>query len=186
MRGNALLAAAFAALLVGFGCSKPGMTVTDGEGNRATVSADGTKTTYTDSQGKSSTVEAKPDGSVSIKADDGKSSYEGGTTLTEEELGVPFYPGSAEKPNTAFKADTPTEQSRLSVRTTSDDPAKVAEFYKGKVKDAKVSSMAMEQQEMQLVHGKTESGGEVTVTATRQKGSSETEVNIATVFKKTK
>lgn len=55
-----------------------------------------------------------------------------GGAPTEEQLGLPFYPGSA----AAEGSETvPSEggTTYVSVRTTKDDPARIAEFYLGRL-----------------------------------------------------
>ena len=58
-------------------------TVTDDKGNTTTVSADGKGATYTDNKGTTASV---------------------GTSVSEADLGLPFYPGSTDKPSESMSA----------------------------------------------------------------------------------
>lgn len=54
-------------------------------------------------------------------------------TVTEENLGVPFYPGATMKPGSDFKLELSTEKNYTIVLLTSDEPDKVKTFYESKV-----------------------------------------------------
>lgn len=169
------------------GCSSPSATVTDGAGNKVTTSADGTKVSVTDASGKTSTMEADKDGKgMTIKADDGTSTVEAGKGVSEADLGIAFYPGSAEKEGGSFKADTPDEKDVVSSRTTTDEPAKVIEFYKPKVKEASTMSTGADGTDSQMLTGKLESGDLVTVVVMREKGKTETSISVSTKHVKKK
>ena len=169
------------------GCAKPDINVTDANGNNVKVSSDGTKMTSTDKDGKTTTIETgATTGSVSVKDEKGTTTAETGTSLSEADLGIGFYPGSTEKTGVSAKSDTPDGKSAMSVRTSTDEPTKVAEFYKGKVKEANVMSMGDATHDVQMVTGKLESGGTVTVSASREKGKTETDINVTTVIPKKK
>lgn len=80
------------------------------------LSAGGTKITTTDASGKTSQMEM------------------GGAQVAEADIGLPFYPGSKPLEGGSSRVTTP-EGSMVSIGLHSDDaPAKVAEFYRAKLK----------------------------------------------------
>lgn len=92
--------------------------VTDANGNVTNVSigSDGIKSTSTDASGKVSTTEI------------------GGATVTEADVGVPFYPGAIMKDGKGTKMVTP-DGTMISVDLESkEEIEKVAEYYRGKFK----------------------------------------------------
>ncbi|HSV71835.1 MAG TPA: hypothetical protein VLI72_17145 [Methylibium sp.] len=80
------------------------------------LSATGTQITTTDAAGKTTQMQM------------------GGAQVGEADVGLPFYPGSKPLEGGASRITTP-EGSMISIGLHSDDaPAKVAEFYRGKLK----------------------------------------------------
>lgn len=104
------------------------MTVTDKTGNTATI--DHTANSM-DVQSKDGTMHMDKNGYKETTKNG--ETVEGGTSISEADLGVPFYPGSTEIPNTGFKADTQKGKTAMSTRTTSDDGEKIIAFYTGKL-----------------------------------------------------
>ena len=160
-------------VLVGCSTSKSESVSVGADGSSVTVTApDGTRTSST----------TNPDGSsnVTITADNGEqatmSTGKDGS-VTEAEIGVPFYPGSTEKPGSSFKVEVKGEKDYSSVRTTTDNPAKVADFYKEKVKGSTSAGSA----DMMIVTGRLESGGKFSMTAI--KAGNETTVTIGVAIK---
>lgn len=102
---------------------------TDAKGNKATVSGNGDKMTIESENGK--TQYEATNGTVKAHDDKGNS-MEMGTGVSEADLGVPFYPGSVETKD-SIKSTTDKGTTVMSNRTTTDDPAKVLEFYTGKL-----------------------------------------------------
>lgn len=138
------------------------MTFKDDKGNE--VKVDTEKGTYeaTDENGKTTKVETQ-----------------GGS---EAELGLPFYPGSAE---TTWASSDVSAEARvvMSMRTTSDNPQKVLEFYKPKLKSpSQVVSSANNTENITLT-GKLENGAEVAITATMPKGE-KTSITVGVTTKK--
>jgi len=132
-------------LVIGlFGCSH---TVTGEDGSKATIEPNG-KIVASDNKGNTATI--TDNGSkIDVQSKDGASHYEAnngtvkahdskgnsmemGTGVSEAELGVPFYPGSAETKD-SIKSVTDKGSSYMSIRTTSDEAAKVIAFYTGKI-----------------------------------------------------
>lgn len=155
--------------LVIAGCGKTESTVMTGpDGEKVTRSMDGTKTTYTD--GKGNTAEVTQDGNnVSVKDDKGNT-FNAGGTVSEADMGLAFYPGSSEKPNGSMVAESNGEKFITCVRTSKDDPEKVAEFYKGMLEGVSVTTNNSNDMKMAMLSGgKLKDGAEVTITAIKQK-----------------
>ncbi|MEQ1823427.1 MAG: hypothetical protein ABL949_13035 [Fimbriimonadaceae bacterium] len=137
-------------------------------------------TTVVNADGSKSTVTSNPsDGSVKIEGNGTSASIGGGTTVTEADLGIPFYPGSTEKPNASMKVDTPTEKSYMCTRTTADEVSKVAEFYEGKVKGLKFNTFSANDTTTTMASMTQENGAKIAVSATRKKSESETTITLA-------
>src|SRR5689334_21173623 len=160
------------------GCGRSETTVVDANGNKATVSADGTKVSVTDDKGNKMTGETGKGGdSVSVHDEKGDSKMESGSAVSEAELGLPFYPGSVEKKEGSIKIDTPETLSILSARTTTDEPGKVIAFYKPKVKEPNTSTTNSGGIETAVLIGKSDTGADVSISANREKGKSETQIS---------
>lgn len=109
--------------------NSPGnMTVTDKNGNTATVNSSADQMTV---QSKDATMHVDKNGFS--ETDSKGESVQGGTSVSEADLGAPFYPGSTEVPNSGMKATTEKGSTAMSIRTTSDDPSKVIAFYTDKL-----------------------------------------------------
>lgn len=173
--------AALAALAIG--CGKAGTTVvTDGEGNKVTASQDGDTVTVETDKGEKATYtsDGKDGGTMTYSGKDGEQKLEVGKGVSEDDLGMPCFPGSKEKPGGDVKSDTPEAKVVVSVRTTSEPASKVAEFYKPKLKEA--TSVSNDGNEM--LAGKLENGAEVTIVAGRSAGETETTVTVSVSTKK--
>ncbi len=109
--------------------SPTGMTVTDKNGNTATMSGNGKDITVQSKDG-TATMHADANGYTATNSKGETVNVGGG--VTEQDLGARFYPGSVEVPNGGMKATTAQGNEALSVRTTTDDPSKVAAFYTDK------------------------------------------------------
>lgn len=165
---------AAALILVGCGAKT---VVNDGEGNRAEVDRSG-KVTVTDAEGKTTTAEATDDGKgMKMSDSEGNSMEMSSTSVTEAELGIPFYPGSTPGDG-SMKMNADGRTSVMSVRLTSDDPVKVTGFYKSKVKEPNESSMTADGTVQATVTGKLENGADVAVMAAKMKGEKETRVTV--------
>ncbi|HEY3782994.1 MAG TPA: hypothetical protein VGL56_18085 [Fimbriimonadaceae bacterium] len=106
------------------------MQVTGRNGEKETISNNGQNVTV---QSKDGTATYSQNGTVGKYQDNKGNSMESGTSITEQELGYPFYPGSVEAPG-SLKATSSSAKSMVSsVRTTTDDPAKVLAFYTDKI-----------------------------------------------------
>ncbi len=99
------------------GCSKPNETQTVSiQGKNASVTADG------------------KGGGILVESDGTMASMGGGTVITELEIGVAFYPGSTEVPNTAFKSESQGEKNYICVRKTADSIVKIRDYYESQLK----------------------------------------------------
>ncbi|MBS1713080.1 MAG: hypothetical protein JST30_01950 [Armatimonadetes bacterium] len=158
------------------------VTVQDAQGNKVTTDRDGGKVTVEGAKGEKATFESdgKGGGTVTSTTPEGRQSMTSGTSFPESELGLPFYPGSTEKPEGSFKSESPTGSSHMSVRSTKDEQAKVAAFYKSKLKDP--TSVSTNGNEM--LTGKLPDGSNVQNTATREEGQSETTIGVLVVREK--
>lgn len=164
------------ASVVVVGCGSK-TAVTDGQGNKAEVDQSG-KVTVTDAEGKTTTAEATDDGKgMKMSDSEGNSMEMSSNSVTEAELRLPFYPGSTPTDG-SMKLNADGRVSVMSVRLTSDEPVKVTEFYKSKVKETNESSMTADQMVQATVTGKLEDGAEVAVLAARMKGEKETRVTV--------
>lgn len=151
------------------------MTIDDGKGTKTEIQTGKDGWSAKSSDG----TEVKIDGgSITTTNNKGETSSVGGSTVSESELGIDFYPGSKETSGKDMKIDADGKLTYLSNRTTTDSPEKVAEFYKAKVKGAATTSAGS----MSTVSGKLDSGAEIMVMAINKDG--ETSVQISTSKKK--
>jgi hypothetical protein len=154
---KALPLIALAAIMMIVGCGKKEETTV--------TTPDGT-TVKTSNDGKDVNV-STPNGDVKV----------GG--LTEADLGLPFYEGSTED---AMGASAKTEANgqtvAASMRTTKDDPGKVIDFYKAKVKNPVPSVNDMGGTKMGALAGELENGAKVAVTATKA-GTEDTKITVS-------
>jgi len=124
-----LVALVLSALVVGCG---ERTAYRDADGNQVTVN-DKTGEVTVKTQG--GTYVASQDGKqTTVRTADGKEMpLDAGTRIGEEDLGLPFYPGSTDtRQSTRLKQGG--QEYLTSVRTTPDGVDKVVAFYKGKVR----------------------------------------------------
>lgn len=114
------------------GCGK-GTTFADAEGNKVTVSQDGTKVTFEAKEGKGEV--SYSDGKMTFTDDKGNVA-QFNTSVSEEQLGVPFYPGSKEAPGSSSMTGE-GKKAVTSVRESTDPVSKIIAFYEGKLGKAK-------------------------------------------------
>ncbi len=118
------------------GCGKKDVYV-DANGNTVSVERG---TNDVKIQTKDGSYEATNDGkSVTMKTDSGTVSMNSGVNVSESDLGAPFYPGSEDN-GQSQNMEVNGKKSFISMRTTSDSPEKVIEFYKGKLSNVESSS----------------------------------------------
>ena len=168
--------------LILVGCSHH-VTLDDGQGGKVDITTKGNNSGVHMEDSKGNKVDISQDGKTStVETKDGKSEMVSGTSFTEAELGVPFYPGSKEAEGKGFKQTTPQGRSLMCVRMTDDAPSKVGEFYKDKFKVATNMSSSDSGEMVNLV-GQLPSGDTITVSGVRGKDDKETTVTIMVVAK---
>jgi len=126
MTKSALTILGVAALFLSAGCEKAPEKVAeraiesamekDGTKAKVDLSSGGARITTTDASGKTSQVEM------------------GAASVTESDVGVPFYPGTKPLEGQATRVSTPDGSAVMVALHSDDAPAKVAEFYRERLK----------------------------------------------------
>jgi hypothetical protein len=126
MRKNALTILSVAVLAAFAGCEKAPERAAeraiesamekDGTKAKVDLSSGSARITTTDASGKTSQVEM------------------GAANVTESDIGVPFYPGTKPLEGQATRISTPDGSSVMVALHSDDAPAKVAEFYRERLK----------------------------------------------------
>ena len=147
------------------------MTVDDGKGGRVDVKTDGEN--WTSKAADGSELNVSKDGFTGTNEKGEKFSM-GTSSVSEPELGVPFYPGSGPVAGRDMKVDGDGKKTLMSVRSTNDAPAKVAEFYKGKIEGATTTTSP----QLAIVGGKLKNGDEIVITVSAVDGKSEIAVSV--------
>lgn len=129
MNKKTIALALLALTVVLAGCHKD--VYVDAQGNRVEVDKQGGNVTVTTKDGTyTSTNDGK---SIQARTADGKTmTMDVEASVSEADLGMPFYPGSAES-GKGSKMEVNGKKSISSIRTTSDSPEKVIEFYKSRL-----------------------------------------------------
>ena len=97
--------AAVLLLLAAMGCKKEDTTTyTAPDGSQTTISKSGETMSASDGKGNSLEVNGK---TATVKDDKGNTTTLGQGTVSEADLGVPFYPGSEEKAGLSAVQDGP-------------------------------------------------------------------------------
>jgi hypothetical protein len=97
--------------------------------------------------------------------------------ISEDELGVRFYPGSSESKEGTLKILADKGNNLASVRTTKDDPAKVSDFYKGKIMASIATDVSDATTKKWLITGDSSNGDDVSVYAVKKPGQ-DTEITV--------
>ena len=147
----------------GSGGSDDSVTISDGDGTKLTMNQKG--------------------GSLQVERDGVRATMGGKSIVTEEELGVPFYPGSSERDGGSMKAETPDEKTCVSARTTSDEVAKVKAFYAETFPAFKLVGGAADGGSSEIGMGKLPSGMDVSIQIVRAKDATETSISVGTSLK---
>jgi len=159
------------------GCGKEeSVTVTDAAGNKMTASSDG-QVNVQSADGKRITMQSRPKGGGTVTSTDEsgkKQEITVASSLSEDEIGLPFYPGSQEKPEASVKSQAGSTKALLSVRVTPDAPADVIAFYKPKLSKANVITVGGND----LLRGKLPDGASVQVSASRESHAKETVIQM--------
>jgi len=160
MKANVLYSLVAVAVIACVGCGN--------SGTKEVVAADGTKATV-DKDGGSMTV-TTPDG--------GTAAMGGAAKVSEADVQVPFYPGSTEAPDQSMKVETPNEKSYFSVRKTSDDAQKVADFYTAKLADMKLSKFETADTKTFMGNMELKDGAKVAISIMKKASEPETVISI--------
>ena len=121
---------------------------------------------------------ATKEGTVRIEGGEGTGEQGGTSTVTEEELGLAYYPNSTAKSGNDFKFEGGNENVYSSSRETTDDVQKVVAWYQSKVETARVSN----DKGIWSIGGYLKDGSSVAIAARPQ--GSKTEIDITTRRKK--
>lgn len=163
--------------------TKDGGTVsTDGNGNTIVTDKDGNKTEVSGQGGNWSAKSSDGtevnigEGGTRVKNAKGEVSTMGISAVTEAEMGLPYYPGSSAIAGRDIKSNADGKQSLMSVRTSSDKPAKVTAFYKDKIKNPVTADMG----DMSSVSGALEDGRQVAILVSASNGNSEITITVTT------
>ncbi|OFX14238.1 MAG: hypothetical protein A2Z18_06775 [Armatimonadetes bacterium RBG_16_58_9] len=129
-----IAAAGLLACALALGCGKSRQTYTTPQGEKVTVTVD-------DSRGEKGKVEIETeDGKVSMTHDAQKKK------ISEAELGAPVYPGAWVEGTTEHEnLGGPGAKVKNVMLATPDSFDKVYEFYKSRIKDAKTSTKASDE-----------------------------------------
>lgn len=179
MRGSILAIAA--ALLFAVGCGHKDETTYSTPQGTVTVKNDGNASTSTVNSSQGSTTVTTKDGNMTgVTTDkDGKTSTVAvGNSVNLADLGVKLYPGSTPKDGSSVQTDTPEGKSMAVQLQTSDDAAKIIDFYKGEMKVETTTTTP----DGGLVSGKTAAGDEALVIIS--KGDKGNSIAITVVHKK--
>lgn len=184
-------------LIVAAGCS----VSDEGDGKSSlSVRGDGVKIDVKDSDGKESKVSVDGahvdisggdshlkmdvgDGKFSMKAGDKDSSFQNNVHVTEDMLGVPLYPGSTEVLVGSMIAESRTQKTAISCRSTSDSPEKVTAFYRDHLSETFTATKEEGGRPRMELKGRDKDGNEVDVSASREKDSENTTVTVVRVIK---
>ncbi len=154
----------------------------DSKGESATVDIEGGRLSAKSDDGNFS-LNASAD-NFRIKAEGREGKFENGVTLTESELGVPFYPGSEEVTVATMRAESKDEASCISTRTTNDLPQQVIDFYRSQMSVDQQTSSHDKSGEKTELKGRDRQGNDLSVSATREADSQRTGVVVVRVVKK--
>lgn len=173
-----LVVFAAAGAVIGCGSSTTvgpdGTTVTkNADGSVKVSSKDGDVTMNTSKDGNDISV-TTPQGSATM----------GGGGVTEENIGVKFYPGSKEKENSAFKFEGESEKSYSITLTTEDDPTKVIDWYKQNVTGLTASTFSAGGKTGGMLTGEPDKETKIALSVLREDGKTVTEIVISKGWQK--
>lgn len=183
MKSFSLVALLAIALTTGCG-KKDDVVIVGPDGTKITADQDGTSMTIKDEKGNVSTFNADNKGGMSMSDGKGGTVELGQGNVSEADLGVPFYPGSADgTAGMSSKVETDKEKIVTSVRTSKDDLSKVLEFYQPKVMNPSQSSATSGSTKVASISGTLEHGTEITIGATKD-GDNDTQIIVTAKHKK--
>jgi hypothetical protein len=167
------------------GCGKKEeVVITGADGTKVTASEDGSNVSVTDDKGNTSTVNTDKEGNVSMSDGKGGTMNMGTGSVSEADLGAPFYPGSTEGGlGMSATVDSGDNKVTTCVRTTKDDPTKVLEFYQSKVMNPTQASGNAGPMKTASISGKLDSGADISIACTKD-GDKDTNVIVTVTSKK--
>ena len=188
-----LIGAILFASLFAIGCEKGDkfdVSISGSNGEKLNIKSDGEKGGLSATGTNGDHFDLKADnGEMTLKATDSNGEKVDATlgksvVISEDELGVPFYPGSTVQGSSQMRAETDSEKNFVSCRITNDEPSKVIDFYKSKVNEYSTSESSTSDTVTGTCQGKLDSGAKFTLTADRKKGTEKTEIKIEVAVKK--
>lgn len=108
----------------------------------------------------------------------------GGSGVSEENIGVKFYPGAKEKENSAFKFEGESEKSYSITLTTEDDPNKVIDWYKQNVTGLTASTFSAGGKSGGMLTGEPDKETKIALSVLRDDGKTVTEIVISKGWQK--
>jgi hypothetical protein len=114
--------------------------VTGAHGEKETITSNGNNTNMTMKDKDGTTATYSQQGNSAQFKDSKGNSMETNAAVSEKDLGVPFYPGSTESQGSMKAMDANGKGLVTSLRTTTDDGAKVLAFYSDKLGKPKATS----------------------------------------------
>ena len=120
-----------------------------------------------------------------MQAGDDNGKFENDVRISEEELGLKYYPGSVEVRVGCMRMESPTEKTSISVRTTLDSPNKVVDFYRSEFSSDSFSEISQTKNDSEKIElkGRDHSGTTIGVTASRDSKSGLTSITAAHTVK---
>lgn len=176
------IALASLAIVIAAGCGKKEEIVYSSPDGAVTMSPDGSKMTFKDEKGHEATISTEGN-KTTYEDGKGGSVTTGLGQVSEADLGVPFYPGSKENNDSSGKMESGVDKIVTVTRSTTDDPKKVSEFYKGKIKEAQESNANSGGNQINGLMGKLEDGSDFNMTAAKN-GTQDTQIIIVVKRKK--
>ena len=171
--------------------SNADISITGDNGEKVTIKSEGDKGSLTATGSNGEHVELNANnGEMKLNGSDKDGSkvdlkVGGSSTITEGELGLPFYPGSKQGSDVRAEDAKTGSKSVTSMRSTTDDLKKVVDFYKEKLKGINASVQVSEsntgsdESSFKLKGVLDRMEGKFAIEAGRKKGESQTEISVS-------
>ncbi len=161
---------------VGFMCLAASLSLSGCMARQINLSAsEPEKTTIRDENGNEVTVDPKT-GTVTSKGKDGSNFSMGTDSVTEEKLGLPFYPGSTAE--LGMSSNNHQGESVSSFRKHTDGVDKVREFYRSKLNNVEESTQEMSGAKVLSMRGLLSDGREVAISAMEKDGQTSITISV--------
>lgn len=135
------------------------------------------ETTFTSDDNKSTVVVDGDSGALKVKGEGVEGEFGGDTSVSEQEMGVKFYPGSSERKGESMKIKTKRGQTLVSVRETSDSIEQVAQFYQGIIKG--FHEFPGKEKDRKYLTGKSGDGADLAIDVARKGNSTKIQLSKA-------